>query len=37
MAEGDFGAVSGQGLMLIEDQEVEEGVSVTNADGSSDG
>jgi NitT/TauT family transport system permease protein len=37
MAEGDFGAVSGQGLMLIEDQEVEEGVSMTNVDGSSDG
>jgi NitT/TauT family transport system permease protein len=33
MAEGDFGAVSREGMLLIEDQEVEEGVSVTGVEG----
>jgi NitT/TauT family transport system permease protein len=37
MAEGDFGAVSREGLLLIEDQEIEEGVSMTNVDGGRDG
>jgi NitT/TauT family transport system permease protein len=33
MAEGDFGAVSREGMLLIEDQEVEEGVDTTVAKG----
>jgi hypothetical protein len=33
MAEGDFGAVSGEGMLLIEDQEVEDGVDTTVAKG----
>jgi NitT/TauT family transport system permease protein len=37
MAEGDFGAVSREGMLLIEDQEVEEGVSVTGVEGGRDG
>jgi NitT/TauT family transport system permease protein len=35
MAEGDFKAVSAQAVLLIEDQEVEEGVSISGVDGGS--
>ena len=38
MAEGDFSAVASEGILLLENQEVEDGVSVTGMEGgSSDG
>jgi NitT/TauT family transport system permease protein len=37
MAEGDMAAVASEGVLLLENQEVEEGVSMTNVDGGRDG
>ena len=37
MAEGDMAAVASEGVLLLENQEVEDGVSMTNADGGRDG
>jgi NitT/TauT family transport system permease protein len=37
MAEGDMAAVASEGVLLLENQEVEDGVSMTNVDGGRDG
>jgi NitT/TauT family transport system permease protein len=37
MAEGDMAAVASEGVLLLENQEVEEGVSMTGMDGGRDG
>jgi NitT/TauT family transport system permease protein len=37
MAEGDMAAVASEGVLLVENQEVEEGVSMTGMDGGRDG
>jgi NitT/TauT family transport system permease protein len=37
MAEGDMTAVASEAVLLLENQEVEEGVSMTSTDGSTDG
>ena len=37
MAEGDMAAVASEGVLLLENQEVEEGVSMTRTDGTRDG
>ncbi|HEU4916157.1 MAG TPA: ABC transporter permease [Acidimicrobiia bacterium] len=37
MAEGDMAAVASEGVLLLENQEVEEGVSMTNIEGGRDG
>jgi NitT/TauT family transport system permease protein len=37
MAEGDMAAVASEGVLLLENQEVEEGVSMTDVDGGRDG
>jgi hypothetical protein len=37
MAEGDLASVASEAVLLLENQEVEEGVSMTSTDGSTDG